>query len=401
MRGKKILSIFIVVVLLTVWPASVFALQRSDVLMLGDKDQWVYELQQELYEQGWLDVSATGYYGTKTQKAVLEFQTENGLLPDGKAGPETRKALLAEQYRAIPPGTRQGFEQVQIENKDIYRPGDMGEEVANIQSRLDELGYYQYGRITGYYGPITEQAIVRFQAAHDLEQDGIAGCKTLEKLYSDFASVYRLTLGDKGDDVWNLQKKLKKYGYYTQEITGYYGSITKSAVEKFQMIHGLSIDGKAGKETWERLNAGDVSIYRQAGSTMGAAAKPVKKEGEELAELAQKKQGCPYLWGGSGPYGFDSAGLISYCLKNMGIATPQTLGNMCEVEQWEEIGRNGLERGDLVFFTRKGSGQVYQAGVYLGNEQFIHASVSQHSVVISDMQEKKWEETFCCGRRVG
>ena len=84
MRGKKILNIFIVVVLLTVWPASVFALQRSDVLMLGDKDRWVYEFQQELYEQGWLDVSATGYYGTKTQKAVLEFQTENGLLPDGK-----------------------------------------------------------------------------------------------------------------------------------------------------------------------------------------------------------------------------------------------------------------------------------------------------------------------------
>ncbi|WKL02872.1 peptidoglycan-binding domain-containing protein [Paenibacillus amylolyticus] len=43
-------------------------------------------------------------------------------------------------------------------------------------------------------------------------------------------------------------------GYFDAGMTGYYGSITKSAVRQFQRAQGLSADGVAGPTTLNRLN---------------------------------------------------------------------------------------------------------------------------------------------------
>lgn len=58
-----------------------------------------------------------------------------------------------------------------------------------------------------------------------------------------------LSIGDKGDNVIEMQKKLAEYGYYEGEIDGGFGNQTRAAVEKFQYNHGLSADGIAGKNT--------------------------------------------------------------------------------------------------------------------------------------------------------
>lgn len=66
----------------------------------------------------------------------------------------------------------------------------------------------------------------------------------------------RLSRGDSGPEVFSLQRVLKWLAFFPQEIpeTGYFGSITKEAVERFQKIIGLDVVGIVGPKTRKALN---------------------------------------------------------------------------------------------------------------------------------------------------
>ena len=55
--------------------------------------------------------------------------------------------------------------------------------------------------------------------------------------------------GSRGSEVRTIQDKLKRWGYYTGNVDGIYGSLTVSAVKKFQQKNGLTVDGIAGSKT--------------------------------------------------------------------------------------------------------------------------------------------------------
>lgn len=65
-----------------------------------------------------------------------------------------------------------------------------------------------------------------------------------------------MKVGSSGSQVAELQQNLKKLGYFTySDITGYYGTITRYSVIKFQSANNLSADGMAGPATLTKLNA--------------------------------------------------------------------------------------------------------------------------------------------------
>lgn len=55
--------------------------------------------------------------------------------------------------------------------------------------------------------------------------------------------------GSTGSEVSTIQDKLKRWGYYTGNVDGIYGSLTVAAVKKFQQKNGLTVDGIAGTQT--------------------------------------------------------------------------------------------------------------------------------------------------------
>lgn len=67
--------------------------------------------------------------------------------------------------------------------------------------------------------------------------------------------------GSTGNEVKQIQTKLKRWGYYNGSIDGIYGSKTVAAVKYFQKSNGLTVDGIAGTKT---LNA--MGIYNSASS---------------------------------------------------------------------------------------------------------------------------------------
>lgn len=59
--------------------------------------------------------------------------------------------------------------------------------------------------------------------------------------------------GSRGEEVSKIQTRLKSWGYFSGEVTGYYGSQTTEAVKRFQKKHGLSATGVADRKTLELI----------------------------------------------------------------------------------------------------------------------------------------------------
>ncbi len=139
----------------------------------------------------------------------------------------------------------------------LLKKGSRGNNVVKLQNNLKQLGYFN-ARATGYYGSITEKSVKNFQKSHNLLVDGIAGNNTISLLNSKLepvnASVTPLKKGMRSSSVVELQQGLKKTGYYSSLITGYYESVTESAVKKLQADYGLPADGIAGRNTLALLD---------------------------------------------------------------------------------------------------------------------------------------------------
>ena len=72
--------------------------------------------------------------------------------------------------------------------------------------------------------------------------------------------------GSRGEEVRQIQTKLKRWGYYKGNIDGIYGSQTQSAVRWFQSKNGLAVDGIAGKNTLAAMG-----IFNSSSSSGGSS----------------------------------------------------------------------------------------------------------------------------------
>ena len=64
-----------------------------------------------------------------------------------------------------------------------------------------------------------------------------------------------LQSGMSGEDVLIAQNRLFNYGYYTDMLDGKFGKTMLDAVKQFQRRNGLTVDGKIGPKTLEKLNS--------------------------------------------------------------------------------------------------------------------------------------------------
>ena len=80
-------------------------------------------------------------------------------------------------------------------------------------------------------------------------------------------SVATLRQGSQGDQVKEVQRRLKKWGYYNGSVDGVFGAATRAAVIAFQKKNGLTADGIVGKATFEALgiNANNGSVTQTGG----------------------------------------------------------------------------------------------------------------------------------------
>ena len=235
----------------------------------------VREVQKRLKELGYYKGSADGDFGPATEKAVIAFQKANGLTADGKVGEKTLAKLNSSKASSSKNSGSDGKAAKSTATPKITKntyldSGKSGKQVKTMQKRLIELGWLS-GSASGTYDDATEAAVIAFQKKAKLWADGKAGPKTLEKLYSSNApksskpasgtSGETLEVGSKGSEVKKLQKRLKDLGYLQGTADGEYGAATEEAVKLFQDYNGLTVDGKAGTATQNKLYSDAAKKY--------------------------------------------------------------------------------------------------------------------------------------------
>lgn len=122
---------------------------------------------------------------------------------------------------------------------------------------------------------------------------------------------------------------------------------------------------------------------------------------DSILERGMSLIGTRYRFGGtSEKSGFDCSGFIGYLFREeAGVALPRSTREMINVDA-PKVARNKLKPGDLLFFSTNGRGRVSHAGIYLGDNQFIHSSSRRSGGVrIDSLGDRYWSKTFIEAKR--
>ncbi len=164
----------------------------------------------------------------------------------------------------------------------LYRIGDEGEPVRDIQGRLNALGHGTAPDRVGSFGDATMTAVRDFQTGRGLPADGIVGPNTWRALvragYSlgDRMLYHRVPMM-RGDDVAELQRQLNALGFDAGKVDGVFGPDTLNGLLDFQANRRMAEDGIAGRAVSDEL-----ALMARATSKTG---REVVREREWLARL--------------------------------------------------------------------------------------------------------------------
>jgi NlpC/P60 family/S-layer homology domain len=118
---------------------------------------------------------------------------------------------------------------------------------------------------------------------------------------------------------------------------------------------------------------------------------------DQIVPAAKQYIGVPYQWGGTTAKGFDCSGFIRHVYQSIGIDMPRTTADMYRMGK--RVDKSDLRVGDLVFFNTSGKGASH-AGIYIGNNQFIHSSSSKGVTISSLNDPYYWSKKYIGAKRV-
>ena len=119
----------------------------------------------------------------------------------------------------------------------------------------------------------------------------------------------------------------------------------------------------------------------------------------DILEVSKEYIGVPYVSGGTSRWGFDCSGYTQYVFNQLDIALDRTVLN--QLSDGIIVAKEDLQCGDLVIFSYTGDngGFASHIGIYVGNDQVIHAS-SSRGVTISDLNSQYYTYHYQCARRI-
>ena len=158
------------------------------------------------------------------------------------------------------------------------------------------------------------------------------------------------------------------------------------------------VDTVGGVGGWYETEDGYVSSDYV--TIVDASVVSASANGNAIAQYALQFVGYPYVYGGSSPSGFDCSGFVRYVCSQKGYSVKRTAS--AQMDNGTPVSYSQLQSGDLVFFNNGNSSKrATHVGIYIGNGQFVHASISTTGVIISDMNSAYYTTGFVGARRLG
>ncbi len=255
-----------------------------------------------------------GIFGSETENAVRAFQRIFDLTADGVVGKKTwyRISYIYVAVKKLAELNSEGERPQYDDNAypGLLRLGDTGTAVQNLQFYLKNIAAFNPFvadlEIDGFFGSRTENSVLSFQRTYGLNQDGIVGEDTWNRIVQVYLDITEggsiilqpypgrlLRLGSSGDEVLYEQILLNRTRpvFVTiprLEEDGVFGSRMRSGVREFQRLFGLSDDGIIGRETWNALNrvfGSTQSGCFDSGPTQSGRTLRYGSQGSEVASL--------------------------------------------------------------------------------------------------------------------
>lgn len=141
--------------------------------------------------------------------------------------------------------------------------------------------------------------------------------------------------------------------------------------------------------------------YGKAATAKAAAdkaAQAAKNVGNTIVSKAKANMGIRYRSGGKSPStGFDCSGFVNYSMIQSGVW--DRFYGSCDglITKCTKISRDQAQPGDIVFFTGtyKTSKKYTHVGIYLGNNQMVHASSSK-GISVTSINTAYWSSHYSC-----
>ena len=122
-------------------------------------------------------------------------------------------------------------------------------------------------------------------------------------------------------------------------------------------------------------------------------APPVSGSGSSIVNYAMQYVGYPYVWGASGPSGFDCSGFTKWVVQNT-LGKNITQDMAVQISMGTPVSRSALQPGDLVFFQNTYKFGLSHVGIYIGNGQFVHAENENTGVRVSDINSQYYSSRW-------
>lgn len=160
----------------------------------------------------------------------------------------------------------------------------------------------------------------------------------------------------------------------------------------------VSFNDKTG---YIRSDFVDVSKEALASRGAEATASTPSSKGSEIVSYAKQFLGVKYVYGGSSSKGFDCSGFTMAMMKHFGYSLPHTATG--QMGYGTSVAKSALQQGDLVFFcdpSRSKGKAASHVGIYIGNNQFIHASSGGGKVQIDSLSKAYYAQYYVGARHI-
>ena len=298
------------------------------VLRPGAVGSSVYALQQRLKNLGYPLTELTGVFDDQTGQCVQLFYAAYGLASSDVANVAMQRELYADTAKTYDPSvqvTATLSPDEAAQRSAIMMPdsgesddgtavalGSSGTRISQIQQRLIALGYMDGGADTGVFDQATQEGVNRFLSAIGRQPNGMLTTDMQEFLLSENAPAFggetaisayqNLNVGDSGEAVLNLQRRLVELGYANGTPNGEYGPATISAVAFYQQCNGMEPDGLASVWLQTVMFSDNALTYEQTQQNAKAFSDNAEGAGDD--DAAPRSTAAPA--GGTAPSDADT-----------------------------------------------------------------------------------------------
>ena len=188
------------------------------------------------------------------------------------------------------------------------------------------------------------------------------------------------------DGTWYKVKTGNSTGYVSKEFVSNTKTTTtrSNAIPRVETVTSTVENNSNVKNFTATTNTSAQNSYEK---------EPIKSENiikeTDIVAYAKKYLGYKYVYGGDGSNGtFDCSGFTMYVYKHFGIKIPHGANAQYNYKKGTRITKySDLQVGDIVMLTDYETGVgIGHCGIYLGNDNFIHASTTCYAVEISSFK---------------